>query len=430
VKPFVRLFLPAVLPAAGLMAQEVPPADLAALLREAERNSPALLAAAARAEAAREVPSREAAPPDPEISLAYTNDGVDAFTLGEREFSALALTWTQELPHPGKRPARGEAAGFEAERAGREHDRVRLEVLAEVKRAHADLYRADRTAALLDETRPLLQILAETARRRYEVGDGAQESILKAQVEILRLEAERARLDAERQAAAARLNAAVGRAAGTAVGPVLLLPEGIAADEAAVPEAAIEDSPAIAALQAEVRRAETAERLARLDLRPDFVWSASYQNRGGLDPMVAGMFGVRLPLYRGRKQEPALREAAARLRAARHAVDEERNAIRARVGERLAAVRRSETLLRLLGDGVIPQARLALDSARSSYSVGRVGFLDLLTDVGVLLRARAEHVTEETERIRALVDLEPLLGRELVRPRAGSAGSGETGGGR
>ena len=395
-------------------------ADLGTLIEEALANNPALKAVAARLQAARSLPSQAQAPPDPEVSLSYLNDGVSEFTLGESEFSTLSLTWTQEVPYPGKLRGAGDVATQEIERASRELDGARLEVASTVKSAYADLYRLDRTSAILEETKAILDSLAQAARRRYEVGQGIQENVLKAQTEILRVEAELLRVAQDRRVAEARLNAAVGRSAGIPIGLAMTLPEGaLPPNPEALADIAVDASPEIASLAAAVRRQEAGVHLARLELKPDFIWSASYQNRGGLDPMVAAMFGVRLPLHRERKQSQALLQADSELLAARHELSNRQLQTRASVTELVSRVEIAERLVLLYEHGVIPQARGALESAQASYGVGRIAFLDLLNDLTVLLDARIELASQESDRLQSLAALEPLVALELVRaPRA------------
>lgn len=419
------LVLTPTIPALAGVAEPVPSADLAALIAEAEASSPALGAAAARLEAAGRVPAQAQAPPDPEVSVSYLNDGVSRFTLGETEFSNLSLTWTQEVPYPGKLRRSGEAARADVEVAAKELERMRFEIAAAVKSGYADLYRLDRTAAILQETRSVLESLGQAARSRYEVGQGIQESVLKAQTEILRLEAEQARVNQDRKAAEARLNAVVGRNPDTPIGPAIALPEGsLPGGAESLAEAAVAASPEIGGLQAAVRRSEATRLRARLDLKPDFIWSASYQYREAIDPMVMAMFGVRLPLYRGRKQAQALLQAESELLAAGHELADRQVRTRALVREIVSRVERAERLLAIYGQGVIPQARGALESAQASYGVGRIAFLDLLNDVTVLLNARIELASQESERLQALAALEPLVARELVRAPRTTEGQG------
>lgn len=425
------IFLVAGTCAAALAAPEE--ADLALLLREALEANPMLRAAEARLESARRVPSQAEAPPDPEVSLAYVNDGLSSLTLGDTEFSNLALTWTQEVPYPGKLKRSGIVAQTEIEMADRDLEMARLEVAAAVKTGYADLYRLERTVTLLRETQSVLESLAQSARSRYEVGQDIQESIFKAQTEIVRLQAEQERVALDRKVAESRLNAAIGRPAESPIGPVPRLPAPPLPDNAdLLMDAAVGASPGIRRLEAAVRRAEAGEERARIELKPDFVWSAGYQYRGSLDPMVMGMFGVRLPLHRERKQAQALLQAGSDLLASRHELTDLQVRTRAAVRELVAQAERAARLIVLYEQGIIPQARGALESAQSSYGVGRIAFLDLLNDLMILLNARIELITQESDRLKALAALEPLVARELVPvsgPDAGQESSGDIQGG-
>jgi outer membrane protein TolC len=402
-------------------------ANPAALLREAEENSPAIRAARARLEAARHAPSQVEAPPDPEVSVAYTNDGLSRFTLGESEFAQLSLNWTQEIRSRGKRRQAGEAASRSSQAAEKELALVRLEVLSAVKSAYADLVRLDGTAAILDEIRSVLDSVEQTARRRYEVGQGIQENVLKAQTEILKLEAESTRVAQERLEVEARLDAAVGRAAGAPIGPAAAaaLSGALGEDAEALAQAALAGSPGVGALEAEVRRRQASAELARLELKPDFIWSASYQYRGDLDPMVMGMLGVRLPLHKARKQAQAVAQAESDVTAAQQDLADRQVRTQSAVRELAARAQGAERLLELYEQGIIPQAANTLESARASYAVGRIGVLDLFNDLRVLLDARKDQISLEAERIQALAALEPLVGRDLVRvPESGDAAGG------
>jgi outer membrane protein TolC len=397
---------------------EAPPGDLAAFLDEAARNSPLLLAADARVEAARAVPSQTAALPDPEVGIGYTNMGLRHFTLGEDDDAFVTLSWKQEVPYPGKRRAGGDVASRRLDQTDRERERARREVFAAVKSAYAELYRLRATEAVLEETRQALDSLSEAARRRYEAGMGAQESILKAATEVVRLETEQTRVREERRAAEARLAGILGRTATVPIGPVLALP---AVEPPADPEsaaaAAMEGAAEILVLQAMTAEAEAALRVAELGLRPDFVWSATYDYRGDIEPMVGAMLGIRLPVYRRSKQSQAVSQAGFDLTATRRLLEDAGARVRGEALDRVAQFQRSDRLVTLIGQGLIPQARLTLDSALASYGVGRVDFLDILFDLTMLLEARVDLIAEESQRFRAAAALEALTGQPLISVR-------------
>jgi len=401
-----------------------PPADPEALLREAAEGHPSLAAARSRLEASRHAVSSAKAPQDPEVSVAYTNDSLSSFTLGDSEFSNLALTWTQEIRRSGKRRQSGEVAARSVETAEKTLQRVTLEILSQVKIAYADLLRVDKTVAILGELRQILDSVEQTARRRYEVGEGNQESVLKAQTRLLRLEAELTRLSLERAEVEARLNAAVGRAPDTPLGPATVPLEGALPPGASDSDRALENAPAIGELEAEMHRAEASAQLARWEEKPDYLWSASYQYRGDFDPMVMGMFGMRLPLYKDRKQAQATAQADAEVSAARSDLARQRIETQAVFLAQSARIRRSEQLLSLYRQGIVSQAQTTFESGRASYAVGRLGLQDLLNDLEAVEEARKEEVAIDTERMQALAALEPIVGRELLRPAQAPTGEG------
>jgi outer membrane protein TolC len=416
--------LPALAAASHLFAQPAPgaSADLAQMLREAETSHPSLRAAAARLEAARRRPAQAAVRPDPVLSVGYVNDGVSQFTLGDSEFSWLSLTWEQELPYPGKLELSHDVAAAEADEADRRLEGARFEVRWAVLAGYAELYRLDRTRVTLEQTRAALDSLAQAARRRYEVGEGIQESVLKAQTEIMRLEVQLARLEEDRRAAQARLNAAIGRDGNPPIGEVTALPSGSLPDDLdGLVDEALHASPGIAGLQAATRRAGLTAERARLNQKPDFNWSASYQYRGGLDPMVAGLFGVSLPVHRKTKQAEAVAQAEAEKSAAEQDLAALRVTTRGSVLELASRAERAARLATLFEQGVMPPAQGALESAQASYAVGRLDFPALLNDLLAVLNVRTELAEQQAERIKALAALEPLLDREMVTPSQESA---------
>jgi len=392
------------------------PLDLAAVVAEAEASNPQIQAARARRDASAHVPSQAEARPDPLAGVSYTNETLTGFTLGSREDANLTLSWTQEVPYPGKRALAGDVARTEIDRNDIEIDVLRLRVVARVKELYAELYRIDRTTEILRDSRKLLDSLLDAARARYEGGEGILENILKAQTERTRLDADLADLAQQRRSAASALGAVLGRESDGPFGPAVVLPETLALDLPSLERAAVDGSPEILALRAASRTVEARRSLAEKNLKPDFVWSAAYAHRGGLDPMVMGSLGIRLPLYRRAKQAEAVVQAEHELEASRRDVTAREVAVRAEVRDLAARAERAETLMRLYRDGALPQARGALDAAGAAYGVGRAEFLTLIEDFRTVLEYEIEYERQAADRLMALAALEPLTGTILVLP--------------
>lgn len=401
-------------------AEEIAPADLGALLAEADRSSAAIMAARLRHEAAGHVPSQRETLPDPMAGIAYTNETLTSLTLGEREDTNLTLSWTQEVPYPGKRRLAGDVARAEIGMAGRRIESIRVVVRSGIKSAYADLHRIDRTLEILAGNRDLLTSLKESARARYENGQAILENVLRSQAELTRIEVEIASLEQERESVTFGLNALVGRRRDAPIGPAVAELRAEAPGPAALDAAILQGAPDLKVLRETVGREEARVELARRELKPDFLWSAAYMYREDLDPMVMGMFGVRLPLFSARKQSRALEEADLERQAVRSDLEDLEIRLLAKGRDLLARAQRADAVMRLYGEGILPQGRSARDAAAAAYTNGQTEFVTVVTDFLAVLRDEIEYENQKAERYRALAALEPLTGQELVRPAQGA----------
>jgi outer membrane protein TolC len=390
--------------------------DLADLLDRADASNPEILAAQARVEALKHVPSQLEAYPDPTASVSYTNETLTALTLGSRDMSNLTFSWTQEVPFPGKLRLAGDVARAEVDVSSGTLETTRLRLRAAVKVAYADLYRIDRTTSILEESRKLLATFREAARVRQETGQGILENVLKAQTELTRVDVELAGLAQERRSAAAALNALVGSPDDAPLAVAVAAPTGDAPDPVSAEKAALDRSPELATLRAATRRDENRVSLAKRNTKPDFMWGAGYANRGSLDPMVMGMFGIRLPLYKNRKQKEAIVQTEYDLKATERDLDHRNVTLLAEVRGLLARADRASEQTRLIREGTLPLARSSLDAAAAAYSAGRAEFVTLIEDFRAFLGYESDLEMLHADKIRALAALEPLTGAEYVLP--------------
>lgn len=400
------------------------PLDLARLFAVAEAGSPVVRAAEARLEAARRVAPQQEALPDPIAGITYTNDGLPDLTLGSSEFSNLTLSWQQEVPYPGKRGLARDVARHEVDALAFAADAARLEVRARVAAAYAEILRVDRGRAILDDSKKLLQSLRDTARARYESGDGTLESILRAESDLAALDAERIALDAGRREAEAGMIAALGTADAMTLGPALAEPSTRVPDAAAAERAAIERSPTLAGLRATVAREQSRLELAERNLNPDFSWNVAYAYRGGLDPMVTGGIGFRIPAWRKSKQKEAVAEARAGLDASRAEVEAGQVELVAEARRLVARVNRAVAERKLYDENILPNLQSTLDAALAAFVGGRVPFVTVIDDFRALLQARQRREESVAEAIRALAALGPLTGESYV-DAAGAGGNGD-----
>jgi outer membrane protein TolC len=363
-------------------AQEEPKElSLAELVREALEHNPEIQVAARTLEAKRARVGQAAALPDPMLMYGVINEGrpVPFQTLGERDFSEAYVGVSQDLPFPGKRRLRKEAAQEEVEAAQSAYEGARRRVAAEVAEAYYDLYATHAGLDLVEESARLLEQLIKVAHTRLSVGQTSQHDVLDAEVEMSRLEERRTELNARRAILEERLRSILYRRTGQPLGrPSPINPTTLPGSLEELLSRAEEQSPALREKARMVSQAERLADLAKRDRKPDFSVNFTYHNRGRLDPMYSFGGTMTLPNLHGR-QGHALEEAVASLGGARSGVDMARADIRYAVTEAYQTASSADRLLRLYDEGILKQARLSLDSALAQYRVGKTEFLTLIT---------------------------------------------------
>jgi outer membrane protein TolC len=380
-------------------AQDVfPLADdpvLATLLGEALGTNPDLRMARESVAAAEARIPQAAAPPDPTFAIGYENGG-RGLGLGSDEDTGLTLSVRQELPWPGKRRLARRVVERQAEQAARQLDRARLSLVFRVRKAYADLLLARENLAIIEDQRRATRDIEELTRSRYAVSLAGQSDVLRPQAELARLEQMRVHEEGLETSAVAELNRLLGRAAGTPIPPGtrLTLLDASAVRVPSVDEVtarAEASSPEIAAARSAIESARAAVDLARRNLKPDLMASASYTNRGPLPGMWGVELGIVAPVYAGRKQKAAVAEAEANLRAAEAGLESARLRARATAEKSLADFRAAVFEGQAYAKGVLIVNGLAVQSTLASYQAGKVPFVTVLEAHNTSYRDRWEY---------------------------------------
>ncbi len=415
------------LPIQLLHAQTSASTEVDRLVAEALEKNPELRAARDLASAARERIRPAGALPDPMVSLSYENDGT-AFSLGEMQMTRLSLMAEQQLPFPGKLRLAEEIATKDAERAATLPDRAVLSLTGAVRRAYAGLLEARENLRLVEEQLSTWRGIEEVSRARYAAGLATQQDVLRAQAERTRLaqlrEADRAAeetaLSEVRQLLFRPPDAAVPTEARLVPGELLLVPstrESIAR--------ALEATPELREAALAKERERLGADLARRNLKPDFVASAGYMNRGSLPLMWSASVGVTVPLWAGRKQRPLIAEAERLTSAAAATEASLRRLVEALTEERLVRIRRLAAEARLDAEGLLEQDRLSVEAALASYRTGSVPFVSVLEALGTFFADRRSAVGRLAGLLRARADLDELSlerGSGAMPPAMPSAG--------
>src|SRR5262245_53507418 len=298
---------------AVLATEENPeqPLELSALVQEALAHNPEIQAAQQRYRAALARPSQAGSLPDPMIEGGYHNERISPFTLGESEFSFLRFGASQEVPFPGKLSLREDIASREADREDQMLRATTLSVLARLKMAYDDLAFTHKALEILRRNKDFLRALQQSAQARYQVGQGIQQDVIKAQVEVSLLTSRLLQLERKRDGLRATLNGLLNRPPLAPLGPPTPLQKSrFTATVEELSESALAHSPELKGAALMIARSELNLSLARREYYPDLVFKAEYMDKARLLPEWEVGVGVKIPLYFWRKQRYGVLEAA------------------------------------------------------------------------------------------------------------------------
>jgi outer membrane protein TolC len=392
---------------------------LGSLVAELDANNPELAAARREVDMRMARIAPEGAPPDPTVAVGYmggfTRPPFFPSTSTPNGFRQVAIS--QELPYPGKLALRSRIASTEVDAARWDVENRRWLLVSDLKTMYFEYQLAMRSLEIVRRNRTVLDQYRQIAEARFSVGQAIQQDVLKAQLEISGLIERTVVLERQRDQLRARINALLYRAPDTPVDPDLAYTEPpLPAKVEDLRAEALAGYPAIRRSEQEIARGQQALALARRELRPDFgVTVTTQQGVEGMPWMYGVDFMVKVPIFWQRKQRPMVAEAAAALDAGRRMREASVADAEARVTEQYVAAVSSRRLMELYTDSVLPQARLTLESALSSYTVGKAEFLTVLTDFTSVLTYELSLEEQRAQYHQALARVEPLVGAELIK---------------
>jgi len=403
-------------------AQEISPPkepqSLASLLAETERGNPQIQAARQAWEAAKLTPTQVSTLPDPQIMVQHFSVGSPRPFAGytNSDFAYIGLGFSQDIPYPGKLRLRGEIAKKDAELVQQQYEAVRKAVLRDFKEKYYRLAFLAKKDAILENDRTLLGQVEQAAEARYRTGSGSQQEVLQAQLEQTRLLAEITRNQLDASIAQAGLKQLLGRSQSSAdLDPAPLAQTPLPYTYSQLLDAAKSNNPRIAGIQKTVERQNLQIDLARKDFYPDFnvqyMWQRTDPSQFRAYYMLT--FGMRIPIYRSRKQKPELAQAEVEKTRAQSEYETESQEVAAKLQQQFAAAEKSAELLKIYGDGLIPQARAELQAGMAAYQSNRQDFQALLSSFLDVLKLEQEYWQTMADREATLAQIEETTGLSL-----------------
>ena len=391
--------------------------SLAALIEEAEKNNPQILAAKHAWRAATQVPSQVSTLPDPQFTVQQFAVGSPRPFAGftNSEFAYIGFGVSQDIPYPGKLRLRGEAAKLEADTEASHVESVRRTVIEQLKAAYFQLAYELEELSLLDRDGKLLDQVAKIAEANYRVGKGNEQDVLKAQLERTRLLATVEMHHQEHFSLQAKLRQLLNRSPGGAdIIPDHLTETPIHASVDDLLAKIRAQNPDIRGQQQMIQSKSVQLEIAHKDFYPDFTVQYMWQHTAEqYRDYYMLTVGARIPIHRSRKQWPEVAQAVEELHRSRRDYETQIQQAYFDVRDQYLKAETAERILNIYQQGLIPQAANTFKAGLAAYQANKEDFETLLNSFLDVLRLDEEYWRNLLDHELAVAGLEQIAGFSL-----------------
>jgi outer membrane protein TolC len=398
----------------SVAAEEPKELILKELIAEALKNNPEIQSAQEVWEASEaKIPYAQTLP-DPKVGLGFEKIPEGSLNLGEAKMRMYQAS--QMFPYPGKLRLKGEIASKQAEIAEENFHSKVLKIKALVKAAYYELYFVHKAIEITEENKEIIKKFSKIAEIKYSVGKAPQQHVLKAQVELSKLIDKLITLKQLKETAEARLNTLLNRPTHTPLGrpaEFRIHEFNYSLDE--LNKLTIQHLPELKAARAAIKKAEFAHSLAKKQYYPDFmITTKQMDSKMGEDSWTI-MASINLPLYYKKKQDYLIKEAQAKVEAAKADYQAKKNMALFKVKDLLVKLQTAKRSINLYKTSILPQAEQSLKASEIGYETERVDFLNLLDSQRMLLNFRLGYYRALVDFEKHLANLEQVVGIELTK---------------
>lgn len=394
--------------------------SLDALIDEALENSPYVKVFQKNKDALWERPSQVKAWDDPKITLGVTNLPTDDFDFNKQDMTQKSVSVMQTIPFPGISRLKEKVAVEKAKGAESELANIEIRTINAVKTIYYDLYFVYHSIIITGANIDLMKKFVELTQAKYEVGNGLQEDILKAQVEVYKLQEKLISLKQKESSIKADMHRLLNRNDDDSLLGVPQIEKSVnTVSFEGLKSAAFEKNPLLQQLNHVIAQKETEYQLARKSYFPNFSITAAYGQRDdGLDDkhrsdFMSLLVGVNIPIWFKSKQNKKVAETQHRILQEKAQLQSEKNNILFILNDLLAKIKKDEELVSLYKEQIIPEATQSLDADTLAYQVGRLDFLNLLNSQMTLLNYEIKFHKVMSDLEKNFAELEVVVGERI-----------------
>lgn len=413
-KRFLAIFLIFSFLSASVSIYAAQPLSIDALIKEAKKNNPGILAAKKKWDSSLARVPQAKSLDNPTVGVKFEKIPRGTLKFDKTMPDDRMLSIEQMFPLFGKLPLKGKIAVAESQMAAAEYKDKELEVVAEVKNAYYDLFMNYKESELNEQSLNLLEGIINTARARYSIGLVTQEELFKLNLEIARLSNEIQNLKEARKAKETRLNTLLNRSPEASMGiPQLDETVDFNADPETFYRLAIENKPELLVFSYAIERNKFAKSLAQRGFFPDMAAGIVQRGiaSGGFGPWDL-MMSFTVPLWFWTKQKYEVKEAVANLESAEAAYQAMKNKALAETKGLISSIEIAKNKINLYKTNLIPILESSISVSLASFTSGKGDFMMFLDSQRMLVETKMQYYKVLVEYNMNLSDLERQVGLE------------------
>jgi outer membrane protein TolC len=425
--------------------------NLEELIQEALNANPEITALQKKRDAMWQRPPQEKSWDDPELTLGVANLSTSNFKFNDIDMTMKQIGIMQNIPMPGITSLKEKVAIQEAKSSDQMLADGKLKIVRDVKNAYYNLYINYAHMQTIDKNNGLTARFIEIAQKKYEVGKGLQQDILKAHVEQSKFIERLVQLDQLKKSYTAELNRLLNRDPSTPLdGAPVITKRNVPLNEEELQKMALAQNPVLLSLKHAIEKNEADYKLSKKQYFPSVTVSAMYGQREGFrtkdatfpaavlnengttsDALVnvpgqsedrpdlfSFIVAFKVPLWFKNKQDKKVAETFNLLEEAKAQYAAVKNALFFQIHDLVAKATKSSQLIELYETGIIPQATQSLNSAIAAYEVGNVDFLSLIDNQMTLFTFETQRSEILADYEKEIANLEVVVGKRMSSDEA------------
>ncbi len=359
--------------------------------------------------------------PDPMLTLGLANLPVNSFSFTQEPMTGKIVGLSQAFPFPGKLSEQADVNNKDVDIVEQEILDAKNEIRKNVIKSYNELLYERKAIRITNNSKDLLNNIAEVVRTKYYVSTASQQNILKVELEITNISEKIEDLKSKENSQLSMLNALLLRSDNSLIStpefPEINFHQ-FTVD--ALIDSAVKYRPFLAGIKEVKEKEELKKSLAEYDYYPNFNLALQYSFRDkitktntSLNDFFTVMLGISLPLNYGGKVSSKVEETES----IQELYDEQYNMslqmLRSSFGASIAKLKSLEERIKLVSEGSLILANENLKTTLTSYQVGQVDFLNVIDAQNSLLKIENDLYRLKTDYLNEIAELEFLTGTEF-----------------